>query len=144
MPDTPFMPHGSFKAYLELRASGRLLNLLLKVTTRPGMPSYVTAIPPLLLVEIKPPRIGPISAVWDFSFVPCRSAIGQQMRTSSQLLHLRFFVWKRRRATCKLQLKTSPTAAVKIILAQKLFPMIDGTFSHGRLPFLSQKMFFMR
>ena len=97
--------------------------------------------PSLLLVEIKPPRIGWIPAVQGFSFDACRPAIGQQMRTSSQLLHLRLFVWKRRRATRKLQLKTSLTAAVKIILAQKLFHMIDGTFSHRMLPFLSQKMF---
>ena len=111
------------------------------MTTTPGMPSYVTTIPALPLVEIKPPRIGPIPAVSGFSFAPCRSAIGQQMRTSSQLFHLRLFVRKRRRAACKLQLKTSLTPATKIILPQKSLPMIDGTFSHDTFPFLAQKMF---
>ena len=95
--------------------------------------------PSLLLVEIKPPRIGWIPAVQGFSFDACRPAIGQQMRTSSQLLHLRLTVWNRRRAKCKLQLKTSLTPSLEIILPQELFRMIDGTFSKPSRHFLQKK-----
>lgn len=83
------MGYKGWNSHPDFQLLERLLNLHLGMTTRPGKPPDVTRSPRLLLVEIKPPRIGQIYSC-------SQPPIGQKRRTSSQLLHSSSCVWKGR------------------------------------------------